>query len=496
MSSIQSSSTEVETYPGAKHPVRVIRPLGARMRRNAPRPDSSKIIAVALDTTSILAGIIAGLFVYTLYRNSGFSSELLKLAALTAQYAIAFVLFGRTQYLYRYGHSLLNIRQTAGVLRTSAFCIILQSVELLFSKIVVPRLFLVLSWFFITAFVLLQKQFSRKFLAEWKARRARTRNVLIVGTGSEARRVFSFLLNSPDLRLKPVAFLNEESDTSEVIYSHDYSFRDYAPVYSGLLDYPLVRELKVSEIFLADAGLSQERLSDIQFFAAEHSIELTFVGSAHPQLSGQVSSLIEMDGLLVTSLTPDRNVPGVGYELSKRLVDIAGALFLIAASLPVLLAIAIWVKVTSPGPIFFRQKRVGYRGKLFEMYKFRSMYTTAPKYGRSPEQGDDPRITPAGRFIRKASLDELPQLLNVLFGDMTLVGPRPEMPYVVEQYSVHQAQRLNVRQGLTGLWQLSADRKFAIHDSIEYDLYYLEHRSFFLDLAVLLHTVAFAMKGI
>jgi lipopolysaccharide/colanic/teichoic acid biosynthesis glycosyltransferase len=124
------------------------------------------------------------------------------------------------------------------------------------------------------------------------------------------------------------------------------------------------------------------------------------------------------------------------------------------------------------------------------------MYITSPKYGRSPESREDPRITPAGRFIRKTSLDELPQLLNVLRGDMSLVGPRPEMPYIVSQYDSHQAQRLNVKQGLTGIWQLSADRRYAIHESIEYDLYYIEHRSFFVDLAILLHTVAFAMKGV
>jgi lipopolysaccharide/colanic/teichoic acid biosynthesis glycosyltransferase len=142
------------------------------------------------------------------------------------------------------------------------------------------------------------------------------------------------------------------------------------------------------------------------------------------------------------------------------------------------------------------QDRIGHGGKPFKMYKFRSMYVTAQKYDRSPESGDDPRITPAGRFIRKTSLDELPQLINVLRGEMALVGPRPEMPYIVDQYDSHQAQRLNVKQGLTGIWQLSADRRYAIHESVEYDLYYIEHRCFFLDVAILLHTIAFAMKGV
>ena len=458
--------------------------------------DWSKTTAVALDVISIVAGLFAGLFVYGIYRGDWFSNESLKLFGLGIQFAAAFILFGRGQYLYRHGHSLLNIRQTAGVLRTAAFCVVLQSLSLLFGKIVVPRLFLVLSWSFITVFILLQKHLSRRLLAGWRARRTAVRNVLIVGTGSEARRIFSFLLNSPEFRLKPVAFLDEDRRETKVIYSHDYRFRDHAPVYSGPLEQDLISHLGVSEVFVADGSLSQERLRQLQFLASETGVDLAFVGSAHPQLSGRAFSLAEIDGMLVTSITPPGSVPSIGYEIVKRTLDIVGALSLILACLPVGLVVCALVKLSSPGPIFFRQKRAGQRGKLFEMYKFRSMYTTAPKYGRSPEEGDDPRITPVGRFLRKTSLDELPQLLNVLLGNMSLVGPRPEMPYVVRQYTSEQAQRLNVKQGVTGLWQLSADRKHAIHDSIEYDLYYLEHRSFFLDLAILLHTAAFAMKGI
>jgi lipopolysaccharide/colanic/teichoic acid biosynthesis glycosyltransferase len=124
------------------------------------------------------------------------------------------------------------------------------------------------------------------------------------------------------------------------------------------------------------------------------------------------------------------------------------------------------------------------------------MYVDAPKYALHPEDAEDARITPVGRFLRRTSLDELPQLINVLRGEMSLVGPRPEMPFIVEQYNAHQRQRLDVIPGITGLWQLSADRAFLIHENIFYDLYYIRHRSFFMDVAVLLHTIAFAMKGV
>ena len=124
------------------------------------------------------------------------------------------------------------------------------------------------------------------------------------------------------------------------------------------------------------------------------------------------------------------------------------------------------------------------------------MRAGACQYEYSPSVPSDPRITRVGRFLRRTSLDELPQLLNVLQGSMSLVGPRPEMPFIVQQYTERQEQRLQLKPGLTGLWQLSGDRAFRIHENIEYDLYYIQHRNLFMDVAILLHTVIFAMRGV
>ncbi len=129
------------------------------------------------------------------------------------------------------------------------------------------------------------------------------------------------------------------------------------------------------------------------------------------------------------------------------------------------------------------------------MFKFRSMYINAPEYARSPVASHDPRITRVGRLLRRTSLDELPQLINVFLGTMSLVGPRPEMPFIVQGYTEFQRQRLQVAPGITGLWQLSADRAFPIHESMHYDLYYIRNRGFFMDIAILIHTVFFAMRG-
>ncbi|GGG86028.1 hypothetical protein GCM10011585_32420 [Edaphobacter dinghuensis] len=161
---------------------------------------------------------------------------------------------------------------------------------------------------------------------------------------------------------------------------------------------------------------------------------------------------------------------------------------------PLFFLIAFFIKLDSSGSAFFVQDRVGRNGELFKMYKFRSMYKGTPQYELSPTTPFDPRITRIGRFLRKTSLDELPQLMNVFLGDMSLVGPRPEMPFIVQIYTSEQRQRLQVVPGITGLWQLSADRAFLIHENIQYDLYYIRNRGFFMDIAILIHTLFFTMR--
>ena len=183
------------------------------------------------------------------------------------------------------------------------------------------------------------------------------------------------------------------------------------------------------------------------------------------------------------------------YAVAKRTADVIVSSLLLLLLAPVLFLIAVLVWLDSPGPVFFIQKRVGRNGQLFDMYKFRSMHATAPRYGLSPTQSSDTRITSVGRFLRRTSLDELPQLINVFLGSMSLVGPRPEMPFIVRRYNSRQRQRLQVVPGITGLWQLSADRAFPIHENIQYDLSYIQNRTFFMDLAILLHTPLRALRG-
>ncbi len=172
----------------------------------------------------------------------------------------------------------------------------------------------------------------------------------------------------------------------------------------------------------------------------------------------------------------------------KYLLDFVAALFLILIFSPLMILIAILIKLSSRGPVFFSHKRVGVNSKLFVIHKFRSLHIDTPSYSEKPDSNEDVRITPIGKWIRKTSLDELPQLFNVIKGEMSLVGPRPEMPFLAENYEPWENQRHLVRPGMTGLWQLSPRRRGSIREGIPVDLEYIEKLSLWNDFKILLRT--------
>ncbi len=189
------------------------------------------------------------------------------------------------------------------------------------------------------------------------------------------------------------------------------------------------------------------------------------------------------------------------YSLVKRLIDIIGASCGIIFLSLLFIVIALLIKIEDPkGRVFFSQKRVGLNGKEFKMYKFRSMVSNAEeklqellKYnevsGAMFKMKEDPRITKVGKFIRKTSIDELPQLFNVLKGEMSLVGPRPPLPREVAIYSNHDKQRLMVTPGCTGLWQVSGRNSLGFEEMVELDIQYIRERSIFFDIKIIFKTV-------
>jgi len=213
--------------------------------------------------------------------------------------------------------------------------------------------------------------------------------------------------------------------------------------------------------------------------------------------SGNAASIKVQQRYTQQVLVNDRK----SYLITKRMIDIIGALIGLIALSWLFLIVAVLIKLEDPkGPVFFKQIRVGKDGKQFYMYKFRSMVTDAEaklqellKYnevsGAMFKMKNDPRVTKVGKFIRKTSIDELPQLWNVLKGDMSLVGPRPPLPREVEQYTEYDKQRLLVTPGCTGLWQVSARNSVGFKEMVELDLHYIRNQSILFDLKIIIKTV-------
>jgi sugar transferase EpsL len=185
-------------------------------------------------------------------------------------------------------------------------------------------------------------------------------------------------------------------------------------------------------------------------------------------------------------------------EILKRTCDVLIAVFLLVVLWPVLAVITIVIRLTSAGPAIFKQERVGKNGKSFIFYKFRTMRLDADPFGPSPKSGEDPRLTRIGRRLREYSLDELPQLVNIVLGDMSLVGPRPLYVSQVREWNERQKRRLSVKPGLTGLAQVSGRGRLTREEKLELDVRYVEGASFALDARILLATVArvFGRTGI
>lgn len=183
------------------------------------------------------------------------------------------------------------------------------------------------------------------------------------------------------------------------------------------------------------------------------------------------------------------------YAWVRRMIDAVGAAAGLVVFTPLLAVISLCIRLDSPGPVIFRQRRIGKDGKAFTFYKFRTMCTDTDPYGFSPRDASDPRVTRVGGVLRKTSLDELPQLFNVLQGQMSFVGPRPLLPWQYAQWTDDQRRRCRVKPGLTGWAQVHGRAALAHEDKIDLDIWYVDHASLMLDVKIVVQTVLQTIRG-
>jgi len=457
----------------------------------------SVALQVALDFLSVMVALAVA---YKSYRLLGLGQRIYyppDLYLLTsAAVAAGFILLMERYDSYRPGSSLLHIRETEAILRGTYWCMAIFFItgyalmKFLPSRWIVGFAFLLVLIVVLTQRVAYYAVLRRLHLAGYGVDR-----VLIYGASESGTQVFRKLVQSPRAGLVPVAFVDDNpSLRGSRVHESAYTHRKSLPVVgTGKEIEEIVSRLHITRIILAGGVSVDAEFQKLSDLCTRHGVNLSFVPLQYRLNQHQVSYQ-NLDGVMLAEVVPVRE--SEVYRIVKRLMDLVlGGLALLVAG-PVMAVIGVIIGLTDGRPVIFTQERVGQFGRTFRMFKFRSMYRNVPAYAPTPKDPADPRITPVGRFLRRTSLDELPQLLNVLRGEMSLVGPRPEMPFIVARYTPAQRERLLAKPGITGLWQISADRAFEIHENIDYDLYYIRNRSLLLDVVILLHTLIFAIRGV
>ena len=346
------------------------------------------------------------------------------------------------------------------------------------------RVVTVYFWFLVTFLIFTSHLLVRFLLAEARRRGFNLRHVLIVGSGELGQAVAEKINLHPEFGMNIVGFLTGHVEK----VGREIRGVEVRGVYSDIAR--IIRTHGIDQLYIALPLHAHDRMEKVLANLGEETIDIKVVPDLLKFMNLQ-AGVEELDGLPIVNLTES---PLYGWNLVvKRISDIVLSVLAILLSAPVLLLVAALIKLESRGPIIFRQERVGLDGKEFEMLKFRSMRVDAEdKTGPVWADKNDDRKTRLGAFLRKTSVDELPQLFNVLKGDMSLVGPRPERPVFVEEFKQSVPQymlRLKMKAGLTGWAQVNGWRgDTSLNKRIEFDLYYIKNWSLLFDLKIILMT--------
>ena len=401
-------------------------------------------------------------------------------------------------------HFKLYSRRTVGSLISEQFdtfqaCVVsgllLTGSLYVFHAIQLPREIVFLTLGMVTVGLSLRRVIYRLVLYRGFERGVGTRNLLIVGTGPEAQDLRRSLNGYRHCGFTFMGFIEpglegrNAASGAEVVSDLD-----------GMFDY--ARRHFIDEIFIS-TPVDSDQMREMLFRAHEIGIDLRLIPEQFGGLT--TNSTIEYIGNFPTIPLHRSNLREVEQTL-KRSLDIVLSILILAGLSPLMLVIALLVKFDSPGPVFYLSERLGKKGRIFKCIKFRSMCCDADRRrtelvklnerdGILFKIKNDPRVTPVGRLLRKYSLDELPQFVNVLKGEMSIVGPRPPLGSEVRLYKLHHLRRLNATPGITGLWQVQARRDASFDNYISLDLAYIENWSIWLDLKIILRTIGVVLAG-
>jgi exopolysaccharide biosynthesis polyprenyl glycosylphosphotransferase len=320
------------------------------------------------------------------------------------------------------------------------------------------------------------------------------RKVLIVGAGPVGRELQNQIQAKSHLALQVVGFL-DDNQTKRL------AARDILGCLSDVQT--IVREYQIDDVIVALPQSAYQRLDQLVGELHRQPVKVWIIPD-YFKLALYKAVVEQFAGIPLLDL----RAPALSDQqrVVKRIFDLVITALSLPIALPIMGLVAIGIRLESQGPVILRQPRLGENGRLFNMLKFRTMVGNAELLRGTVEETDeeghlihktahDPRVTRLGHFLRRLSLDELPQLFNVLRGEMSLVGPRPELPYLVERYERWQRQRFAIPQGLTGWWQINGRSNRPMHLHTEDDLYYVQHYSLLLDIYILLKTAGVVIQG-
>ncbi|MFN7971687.1 MAG: sugar transferase [Acidobacteriota bacterium] len=388
--------------------------------------------------------------------------------------------------LYTPRRSVSHLTETLESWKGSTLAIVICMAAAYITKYDYSRAVTVLFWAFALVLTSAARYAIRRAQLGYLRQGHGTIRSVIYGTGEAAMMVVKKMQRYRELGYEVIGLIDddpgrmgEEIQGSRVLGTSDDIFE-------------IVRDRDVHEVFIAQPFLGHERILDLITRLESAKIRYRIVSD----LLEALTSRIELDGIANIPIVDLKGRDLPWWEAAaKTVVDYAVTLLILIAALPVMAVIALLIKLGSPGPVIFRQERVGRGGRVFRIFKFRTMHVGCEKFEVAPANKDDARVTRVGRFLRRTSLDELPQLFNVLTGDMSLVGPRPEMPFLVAEYELWQKRRLDVKPGITGLWQILGRKDLPLHENLEYDFYYIQNRSLLWDIVIMVRTIPIVLFG-
>ncbi len=370
---------------------------------------------------------------------------------------------------------------------------ILISIMFVIKEIDISRVYLAIYLGLNILVIILYRYFLKASLKHFREKGYNRQFVLIVGAGTLGKRFFNNLRQYPELGYEVVGFLDDNQEWDKL------ESRQYKPILGNLddLESILSQEL-IDEVVLALPLDAHSKYTNIIVHCEKAGVRTLII----PDFFDYLPARPYFDNFAGMPMINVRDIPldVAGNRMFKRLFDIIFALFSIILISPILMAVAIGVKCTSPGPIIFKQERVGLNRRNFMMYKFRSMrFLPQDSVDTGWTTENDPRRTHFGTFLRSTSLDELPQFFNVLMGHMSVVGPRPERPYYVEQFRDEIPKYMvkhHVRPGITGLAQSEGLRgDTSIEERINHDIFYIENWTILLDVKIIMKTIKNGFKS-